>query len=131
MKKGVDIMKSRYIIGFFAVFLLAGIVLTAGYQFTYNRVIERQAAQARDEVYDAESIAAEGGAVKNTQEDEGYYLMELHGFVVVYLSDKETIYEFTEIPVNDLPEEVKQGVAEGKHISTVKELYAFLENYSS
>ncbi len=131
MKKGVDIMKSRYIIGFFAVFLLAGIVLTAGYQFTYNRVIERQAAQARDEVYDAESIAAEGGAVKNTQEDEGYYLMELHGFVVVYLSDKETIYEFTEIPVNDLPEEVKQEVAEGKHISTVKELYAFLENYSS
>ncbi len=124
-------MKSRYIIGFFAVFLLAGIVLTAGYQFTYNRVIERQAAQARDEVYDAESIAAEGGAVKNTQEDEGYYLMELHGFVVVYLSDKETIYEFTEIPVNDLPEEVKQEVAEGKHISTVKELYAFLENYSS
>ena len=131
MKKGVEIMKSRYIIGFFAVFLLAGIVLTAGYQFTYNRVIERQAAQARDEVYDAESIAAEGGAVKNTQEDEGYYLMELHGFVVVYLSDKETIYEFTEIPVNDLPEEVKQEVAEGKHISTVKELYAFLENYSS
>ncbi len=131
MKKGVDIMKSRYIIGFFAVFLLAGIVLTAGYQFTYNRVIERQAAQARDEVYDAESIAAEGGAVKNTQEDEGYYLMELHGFVVVYLSDKETIYEFTEIPVNDLPEEVKQEVAEGKHIATVKELYAFLENYSS
>lgn len=124
-------MKSRYIIGFFAVFLLAGIVLTAGYQFTYNRVIERQAAQARDEVYDAESIAAEGGAVKNTQEDEGYYLMELHGFVVVYLSDKETIYEFTEIPVNDLPEEVKQEVAEGKHIATVKELYAFLENYSS
>ena len=69
--------------------------------------------------------------MKNTQEDEGYYLMELHGFVVVYLSDKETIYEFTEIPVNDLPEEVKQEVAEGKHISTVKELYAFLENYSS
>ena len=131
MKKGVDIMKSRYIIGFFAVFVAAGLILTAGYQFTYNRVIERQAAQARDEVYDAESIAAEGGAVKNTQEDEGYYLMELHGFVVVYLSDKETIYEFTEIPVNDLPEEVKQEVAEGKHISTVKELYAFLENYSS
>ena len=130
MKKGVDLMKSRYIIGFFAVFLLAGIILTAGYQFTYDKVMERQAAQAQDEVYGTESIAAEGGAVKN-DEDDGYYLRELHGFVAVYLSDKETVYEFTEIPVSDLPEEVRQEVAEGKYISTVKELYAFLENYSS
>ena len=45
MKKGVEIMKSRYIIGFFAVFVAAGLILTAGYQFTYNKVLERQAAQ--------------------------------------------------------------------------------------
>ncbi len=130
MKKGVDIMKSRYIIGFFAVFVAAGLILTAGYQFTYNKVLERQAAQPQDEVYGTESIAAEGGAVKN-DENEGYYLRELHGFVAVYLSDKETVYEFTEIPVSDLPEEVRQEVAEGKYISDMKELYAFLENYSS
>ena len=130
MKKGVDIMKSRYIIGFFAVFVAAGLILTAGYQFTYNKVLERQAAQPQDEAYGTESIAEEGGAVKN-DENEGYYLRELHGFVAVYLSDKETVYEFTEIPVSDLPEEVRQEVAEGKYISDMKELYAFLENYSS
>ena len=123
-------MKSRYIIGFFAVFVAAGLILTAGYQFTYNKVLERQAAQPQDEVYGTESIAAVGGAVKN-DENEGYYLRELHGFVAVYLSDKETVYEFTEIPVSDLPEEVRQEVAEGKYISDMKELYAFLENYSS
>ena len=49
----------------------------------------------------------------------------------VYLADRSTIYEFTEIPVTDLPEEVQQEVAEGKYVGTVKELYAFLENYSS
>ena len=49
----------------------------------------------------------------------------------MYLSDKETVYEFTEIPVNDLPEEIQQEIATGKYIPTVKELYAFLENYSS
>lgn len=124
-------MKSRYIIGFLAVFLFAGVLLTAGYQFTYNRVMDRQAAQSQDEVYGTESIAAEGDAVKNTDKEEGYYLCELHGFVAVYMSDKETIYEFTEIPVTDLPEEVRQEIAEGKYIPTIKELYAFLENYSS
>lgn len=129
-EKGVGGMKTRYIIGFFVLFLLAGIVLTAGYQYTYNKVIQRQTAYVQEGIQDTQSIAAEGGAVKN-EEDKGFYLMELHGFVAVYLSDKNTVYEFTEIPVNDLPEEVRGEIAEGKYVPTVKELYAFLENYSS
>ena len=125
-------MKSRYIIGFFAAFLVLGILLAAGYQLTYEHVMDRQEAQARDEVSGTESIAAEGEKVNNPgAEEEGFYLCELQGFVAVYLSDRKTIYEFTEIPVTDLPEEVQQEVAEGKYVATVKELYAFLENYSS
>lgn len=128
----MDTMKSRYIIGFFAAFLVLGILLAAGYQLTYEHVMDRQEAQARDEVSGTESIAAEGEKVKNPDaEEEGFYLCELQGFVAVYLSDRKTIYEFTEIPVTDLPEEVQQEVAEGKYVATVKELYAFLENYSS
>ncbi len=131
-KKGVEIMKSRYIIGFFAAFLVLGMLLAAGYQLTYENVLDRQEAQARDEVSGTESIAAEGEKVKNPDaEEDGFYLCELQGFVAVYLSDRKTIYEFTEIPVTDLPEEVQQEVAEGKYVATVKELYAFLENYSS
>ena len=131
-KKGVEIMKSRYIIGFFAAFLVLGMLLAAGYQLTYEHVLDRQEAQARDEVSGTESIAAEGEKVKNPDaEEEGFYLCELQAFVAVYLSDRKTIYEFTEIPVTDLPEEVQQEVAEGKYVPTVKELYAFLENYSS
>ena len=81
---------------------------------------------------DTESIAAEGEAVKNEEsEEEGFWLCELQGFVVVYLSDRKTIYEFTEIPLTDLPEEVQQEVAEGRYVRTAEELYAFLENYSS
>ena len=49
----------------------------------------------------------------------------------MYLSDKTTIYELTEIPLSDLPEEVRQEVASGKYVETAEELYAFLENYSS
>lgn len=131
MKKGVDVMKSRYIIGFFAAFIIAGLVLTAGYQFTYNRVMERRTSQAQEEVHGAQSIATEGDAVKQDEEEKSFYLRELHGFVAVYSDDGRTVYEFTEIPVTDLPEEVRQEIAEGKYISSEKELYAFLENYSS
>ena len=95
-KKGVEIMKSRYIIGFFAAFLVLGMLLTAGYRLTYDHVMERQEAQARDEVSGTESIAAEGEKVTNPEDgEEGFYLCELQGFVAVYLSDRKTIYEFT------------------------------------
>ncbi len=125
-------MRSRYIVGFFAAFLVLGMLLAAGYQLTYDHVMDRQEARAKDEVSGTESIAAEGGKVKNPDsEQEGFYLCELQGFVVVYLNDRTTIYEFTEIPITDLPEEVQQEVAEGKYVATIKELYAFLENYSS
>ncbi len=132
MKKGVEIMKPRYIVGFFVVFLIAGILLTAGYQISYDHAMEKQSARAEEGFSDTESIAAEGEAVKNEEsEEEGFWLCELQGFVVVYLSDRKTIYEFTEIPLTDLPEEVQQEVAEGRYVRTAEELYAFLENYSS
>lgn len=125
-------MKSRYIVGFFAVFLIAGVLLAAGYQITYDHAMEKQAARAEEEITDAESIAAEGEAVRNEEEEkEGFWLCELQGFVVVYLSDRKTIYEFTEIPLTDLPEEVQQEIAEGRFVEKEEELYAFLENYSS
>ena len=132
MKKGVEIMKPRYIVGFFAIFLIAGILLAAGYQISYDHVMEKQAARAEGEFSDTESIAAKGEAVKNEEnEEEGFWLCELQGFVVVYLSDRKTIYEFTEIPLTDLPKEVQQEVVEGRYVRTEEELYAFLENYSS
>ena len=77
-------------------------------------------------------ITAEGEAsTEDVRENEGYYLCEMQGFVVVYLSDRQTIYEMTEIPLSDLPEEVQQEIAAGKYIATRDELYGFLENYSS
>ena len=124
-------MKTKYIVGFFAAILIFGVLLTAGYQISYERVAERSAAPG-NEVTDTRSITAEGeAAAEDAEEDEGYYLCEMQGFVVVYLSDRKTIYEMTEIPLSDLPEEVQQEVAAGKYIATRDELYGFLENYSS
>ena len=41
-------------------------------------------------------------------------LAELHGYVVVYLSDQSTIYEFTDIPFEELPKEVQTNVKQKK-----------------
>ena len=120
-------MKPKYEIGFFLCLLPAAVLLTAGYQLSYRHVMDRQEARAEEEASTTESIAAEGEAVQ----EDGFYLSELHGYVVVYLSDKTTIYELTEIPLTDLPEEVRQEISAGKYVGTAAELYAFLENYSS
>lgn len=125
-------MKTKYIVGFFAAFLIMTGLLCAGYQISYRYVMDRQAAQAQETPAATESVPAEGDAVKDEAEKtEGYYLCELHGFVVVYYGDKTTIFEMTEIPLSDLPRETQNEVADGKYIKTMEELYAFLENYSS
>ena len=131
-KKDVETMKKKYMIGFFAVIFIFSVLLTAGYQISYDHVTRQQAALDH-EVTDTRSITAEGAAVEGNGEDseEGYYLCEMQGFVTVYLSDRQTIYELTEIPLSDLPEEVRQEIAAGKYIPTQEELYGFLENYSS
>lgn len=124
-------MKTKYLIGLLTALVLIVVLLTAGYQMSYRHVMDRQAAGAEEES-STESIAAEGEAVSEKDESEdGYWLCQLQGYVAVYLGDRTTIYEMTDIPLTELPEEVQQEVAEGKYISTAEELYAFLENYSS
>lgn len=124
-------MKQKYYIGFFmAVFLVASL-LGIGYQVSYQYVMDRhqQMAQVESipELPEEKIITTKGTAKKN----EGYYLCELQGYVVVYLSDHETIYEMTEIPLTILPENVQAEIEAGKFVETEKELYGFLENYSS
>ena len=45
--------------------------------------------------------------------------------------DKETLYENTSIRLSSLPDALKTEIKNGKYIRTEKELYNFLENYSS
>ena len=122
-------MKKKYCIGFFVAVFVAFFVFVSllgiGYQVSYQYVMDRQVARQQDK--QRRSVAVKGEAEKN----EGYYLAELHGYVVVYLSDQSTIYEFTDIPFEELPKEVQTSVKQKKYVETEEELYAFLENYSS
>jgi len=60
-----------------------------------------------------------------------FVLGEEDGYVVVYYADAETVYATTDIKYEYLPERLQTEIQQGKQISTEKELYNFLENYSS
>ncbi len=130
-------MKQKYYIGFFMTVFFMVSLLGIGYQMSYQYVVDRHAAQVkaeqeqeREQIPEApkeELVTTKGTAQKN----EGYYLCALQGYVVVYLGDHETIYEMTEIPLDTLPDNVRSEVESGKYVETARELYGFLENYSS
>lgn len=51
--------------------------------------------------------------------------------MIVYLDDQTSIYEYTNIRVEELPEELQNEIREGKRLEGKDKLYGFLENYSS
>ena len=121
-------MEKKYRIGLFAAFFLMVSLISAGYRISYDYVSDRQQRLAQEEVTEKEaSIAAEGEA----KENQGYYLKLLEGYVAVYYQDRKTLYELTDIPSASLPDEVQNQLREGKYVENDKELYGFLENYSS
>ena len=130
-------MKQKYYIGFFMTVFFMVSLLGIGYQMSYQYVVDRHEAQVkaeqeqeREQIPEApkeELVTTRGTAQKN----EGYYLCALQGYVVVYLGDHETIYEMTEIQLDTLPDNVRSEVESGKYVETARELYGFLENYSS
>lgn len=124
-------MKKKLSIGFFTAALAALIMVSAAYHFTYERAVEKAkeetARLSSEEQEDQESVTTEGQAVK----EEAYYLMEVNGFVVVYFSDKKTVYDYTSIEVSSLPPTLQNEIKNGKYVESTQLLYSFLENYTS
>lgn len=60
-----------------------------------------------------------------------YYLAVQGGYLTVYYSDKKTIYEYTNILIDDLSEEDQVELIHGKYIKDLEELYGILQNYTS
>lgn len=68
----------------------------------------------------------------NLSDDYHKYFVKLNrGQITVYYSDKKTVYEYTDIDINQLPESLQIEIINGKEIKDEKELYDFLENYST
>lgn len=62
---------------------------------------------------------------------ESFYLVVENHYVSVYCDDKKTIYMYTGIALDSLPDEVQKEILAMKYIASIEELYGFLETYSS
>ena len=60
-----------------------------------------------------------------------FYVNIVNGYVTVYYSDLETVYEYTQIYAADLSEEARIALSQGIFVKDREELYGLLEGYSS
>lgn len=119
-------MSKKYSIGFLSVTLVLFSVIGVAYDMNYK--IAKEQAEAKERQFEVEeAVATEGQALKK----DCYFLMEVNGYVAVYMSDKETVYEYTNIEISELPYVLQNEIKNGKYIENIEELYGFLENYSS
>ena len=66
-----------------------------------------------------------------TPDYTGYYAKSFNGYIVILNGDERTVYEYTQIPVNLLPEDIQKKVQDGYFLENETDLYNFLEAYSS
>ena len=66
-----------------------------------------------------------------TPQLKGYYVKSFNGLIVVLNGDGKTVYEYTQISLASLPEDMREDILKGYYVETEEELYNFLENFTS
>ncbi len=110
-------MNKKYGIGFLIAFIALIALFFFAYRISYNRVLDKQREEERQMVQNELEIC--------------YYIKEADGYVIVFESDQTTVYEYTSILIEDLPENVQKQLKEGIKLTSLTQVYGFLENYSS
>ena len=79
-----------------------------------------------------ETVASEPDTAAVTAEETyEYVLVDHNNYVAVYQLPERTIYEYTDVIMDVLPEEIREEIRRGKYLRNEEELYNFLENYTS
>ena len=79
------------------------------------------------EIQDSEEVAASMFEFHPAK----YYLAERDGKIAVYQAESDTLYFETSISTDRLSEKLRTELNDGIFFTTEKDLYEFLENYSS
>jgi len=94
------------------------------YDAVTNELIQEQ--------YQLISYSTDNIVFRQMKESESSFMLkESDGYVVVYQEDGKSVYEHTDIAVENLSEDLQKEILGGKIIESTEELYSFLENYSS
>ncbi len=131
-------MNLKYGIYYFSLTLIFGVLLMYTLLLV-NQTSDTDLSQVSPIEVETESIAANESEIINPNTEiveeeelkEGYLLKQYGEFVMVYLYDGKTVFEQTSILVDELDTQMQADLISGIYIKTTKELYAFLENYSS
>ena len=107
-------------------------VLFLGYREEYKYLVRKSQnpSETQSENQSDDTLLQVQGTAEK-EEEQSYYLTILNGYVVVFRSDRQTLFEYTDIPLADLPTELQNELKKGKIIIGEEKLYGFLENYSS
>lgn len=65
------------------------------------------------------------------EQPEQFYLMVKDHYIVIFYSDKKTVYMNTGILLENLPDELQMKIIQGYEMKGEQELYNFLESYTS
>ncbi|MBQ8558879.1 MAG: hypothetical protein IJ439_02715 [Tyzzerella sp.] len=109
-------MQKRSGIGFLILTIVIVFVFIFVYKVSYQKALSDNEEQNKEEKVGLEDY---------------FYIKATDGYVTVYLADQETVYEYTSIPVSELPEDVQEELKNGKKVTNIGQVYGFLENYSS
>ncbi len=104
----------------------------------YDNYVKCPALNDREEGFvDAriESYSQQKLVVKKVYEplylEEKFYLKSEENYIVVYYADQITVYMYTGICMDHLPEETRLEIEAVKEIDSYESLYSFLESYTS
>lgn len=67
----------------------------------------------------------------DSAQKQDFYLYEKDGKIVIYLGDKRTIYDYTDIAFESLDFRLQRKILKGYYVKDSKELYDFLQNHTS
>lgn len=65
------------------------------------------------------------------EKKKGFYARSFNGTIVILQGDGKTVYEYTQIMIHTLPEDMQDKVNAGYYLEDEEALYSFMENYSS
>ena len=68
---------------------------------------------------------------RDVEKSNSYYLAVKDNEVIVYLEDMQTLYMYTGIRLDELPDPLQMQIIQMLRIEDEEELFDFLENYSS
>lgn len=112
-------------IGFFVFWLLMTVLMLGLVGLTFGN--EKKGKQV-PEIKEAREALQTTASVTATE--DSFRLVEENGYVIV-IDQQGMVYEYTDISLGHLPAALQDEIRQGKPMSSILEVYSFLENYSS